>query len=152
MGAFDCGLGKCSCLGLRAATCAEVLYGNLSSCCDVLLLQDGRDFADVVSPKLSFVFDMASSNPYFERVIQHLVEGDTGGQVQQQSGVCIAHLILFLFLFVAGTRLLRLCKLSCLCRLAAARSGVNRYMIALIFRFLVAEKKLDVLQVRSTSI
>ncbi|KAI3434549.1 hypothetical protein D9Q98_002622 [Chlorella vulgaris] len=69
------------------------------------VLQDGRDFADVVSPKLSFVFDMASSNPYFERVIQHLVEGDT-----------------------------------------AARSGVNRYMIALIFRFLVAEKKLDVLQ------
>lgn len=31
--------------------------------------------------------------------------------------------------------------------LAAARSGVNRYMIALLLQFLVAEKKLEALQV-----
>lgn len=32
---------------------------------------------------------------------------------------------------------------------AAARSGVNRYMIALLLQFIVAEKKLDVLQARA---
>ena len=42
-------------------------------------LQDGRDFADVVSPKLPFIFDMAASNRYYLHIIQHLVEGDTGG-------------------------------------------------------------------------
>lgn len=43
-------------------------------CC----LQDGRDFADVMSPKLSFIFNMASGNSYYLHAIQHLVEGDTG--------------------------------------------------------------------------
>ncbi|KAL4439666.1 hypothetical protein ABPG75_002667 [Micractinium tetrahymenae] len=69
------------------------------------VLQDGRDFADVVSPKLPLIFEMATSNRFYLHVIRHLVEGDT-----------------------------------------AARSGVNRYMIALLLQFIVAEKKLDVLQ------
>lgn len=40
--------------------------------------QDGRDFADVVSPKLAVMFDAAAGNRYYLRVLQHLVEGDTG--------------------------------------------------------------------------
>ncbi|PSC74456.1 transformation transcription domain-associated -like [Micractinium conductrix] len=69
------------------------------------VLQDGRDFADVVSPKLPFLFEMASKNRYYFHVIQHLVEGE-----------------------------------------AAVRAGVNRYMVALLLQFIVAEKKLDALQ------
>ncbi len=41
-------------------------------------LQDGRDFADVVSPKLPFMFEMAASNRFYFHVIRHLVEGEAG--------------------------------------------------------------------------
>ena len=41
-------------------------------------MQDGRDFADVVSPKLATMFGLAVENRYYLHVIQHLVEGDTG--------------------------------------------------------------------------
>jgi hypothetical protein len=69
------------------------------------VLQDGRDFADVVSPKLPFVFNLAAGNRFYFHIIQRLVEGE-----------------------------------------AAARSGVNRYMIALLLQFIVAEKKLEAVQ------
>ena len=49
-------------------------------CCPCI--QDGRDFADVLSPKLPFVFDMAAKDPFYLHVIRHLVEGDTGEQCQ----------------------------------------------------------------------
>lgn len=41
-------------------------------------LQDGRDFADVISPKLPFMFDMAARNRFYFHVIKHLVEGEAG--------------------------------------------------------------------------
>lgn len=45
---------------------------------EIHLLQDGRDFADVVSPKLPLLLEMATKNRFFLHVIRHLVEGDTG--------------------------------------------------------------------------
>jgi hypothetical protein len=42
------------------------------------VLQDGRDFADVIAPKLPFMFAMAAKDVYYLHIFQHLVEGDTG--------------------------------------------------------------------------
>jgi hypothetical protein len=60
---------------------------------EVASLQDGRDFADVLSPKLPFMFGMALQNPYYIRIIQHLVEGDTGLWLGIMSG-CVHSLLL----------------------------------------------------------
>jgi hypothetical protein len=44
----------------------------------ISLDQDGRDFADVIAPKLPFMFAMAAKDVYYLHIFQHLVEGDTG--------------------------------------------------------------------------
>ena len=133
-------------------------------CCPPPSLQDGRDFADVVSPKLPFIFGMAASNRYYLHIIQHLVEGDTGGwcptngrlagrrvggRVGGQADALSRSLPLY------GPRCGSF-PTSCLTRCfvglpafpAAARAGVNRFMIALLLQFIVAEKKLEAVQVR----
>lgn len=59
----------------------------------LLLLQDGRDFADVVSPKMSIIFGMAAENRFYLRVIQHLVEGDTRTTGPLGKVVCLISII-----------------------------------------------------------
>lgn len=100
--------------------------------------QDGRDFADVVSPKLNLIFGMAADNRFYLRVIQHLVECDT-----RTTGTVI--FILRIYLLQGAPNQI---DLSFLPTIAVARSGVNRYMIALLIQFIVCERKLETVMVR----
>jgi hypothetical protein len=62
-------------------------------------ISDGREFADIFAPRMSYIFDLILANRWYMRFLRHLIEGD-----------------------------------------AAARTFVNRYSIATVLRFLVAEK------------
>lgn len=52
------------------------------------LAQDPRDFADIVSPRMPFIYATVLRNRYYLKFVSHLIEGELGESFPAHSTIC----------------------------------------------------------------